>query len=405
MSCGLLASWDRLHLPGVWACSLLVITGCSAIPMTAAPPHAVAPSQSGAPATAAPAVPASGVTLRQVAAGDPDLMLFGADPAGQIATEQVAAGQTMAEPIAARAVRPSISIQQQTFAEVGRDFDPDLDATGKLVVFASTRHRAKPNLYVQSAKGRAVTQLTDDPSSAIQPRFSPDGKRVAFASDRGGKWGIYILDLEHRTTTQVTHSEDHELAPAWSPDGKWLAYSRLSSACGLWELWLASLEDGAERCIGQGLMPRFSPDGSHIAFQKSRERDGRLFSIWTVKLTNGEPSWPAEIAAEPDAALICPVWSPDGTKIAYCRVPAVGLAGNLNSGTARPGLADLYIVDADGAERIRLIDGGASFGPCWSSEGRIFFSADRDGRERIWSLRTSGPAKPNLASTAMSGQN
>lgn len=376
---------------GVLVCSLLAICGCSATQMTASSHDAVAPA---APvATVAPAA-APETPVRHVSAADPDLMLFGTDPVRQIAASSQVQPQMQA--------RTSTSVQQQTFSEVGRDFDADVDGTGKIVVFASTRHSARPNLYLQAAKGRAVTQLTSDPASAIQPRFSPDGKKVAFASDRNGQWDIFILDLEHRTTVQVTHSQDHELTPAWSPDGKWLAYSRLSSASGIWELWTASLEDGTERCIGQGLMPRYSPDGTRIAFQKPRERDGRLYSIWTVQLNNGEPSWPMEVAAEPDAALICPAWSPDGSKIAFCRVPAPGL-GSGNSATARPGQADLFVVDADGSERMRLTDGGASFGPCWSSEGRVYFSADRDGRERIWSIKMAGTGKTNLASTAMAG--
>lgn len=419
---------------------LLLVTGCSTTPI------ASIPDQPAGPAHVAPLV--SKGAVHQAAASDPDLLLFGTDPARQIVNNQAAqvpvipiqskadtswtspaahvtptgehatstagfpAGSVAGDPVVRtvsevdeprndNSLRACLPMQQQTFTELGRDFDPDIDATGKLVVYASTRHSRKPNLYMQAIKGRAVTQLTDDSASKIQPRFSPDGKKIAFASDREGQWDIYILDLDRRAVTQVTHSSDHELAPAWSPDGKWLAYSRLSSATGAWELWMASLEDGAERCIGTGLMPRFSPDGSRIAFQRPRQRDGRLFSIWTVQLNDGEPSWPTEVASEPGAALICPTWSPDGAKIAYCRVPVSSLSGSLGGATARPGLADIFIVSLEGADRERLTDGGASFSPCWSTEGRLYFSADRDGHERIWSLKTAGPAKPNLASTAM----
>ena len=337
---------------------------------------------------ATPAPPADGATapapVQAATAVDPDLMLFGAEPARQIDPGQP---------------RPVVSLQQQTFTDVGRDFDPDVDSAGKQIVFASTRHGERPNLYLQSTKGKAVTQLTSDPASSIQPRFSPDGKKIAFASDRAGQWDIYVLDLETHATSQVTHNLATELAPSWSPDGKWLAYTRLSPA-GIWELWLVSMTGDGERCIGPGLLPRWSPDGAQLVFQRPRQRDGMLFGIWTVRMAGGEPSWPTEIAAEPDAALICPVWSPDGKQIAFCRVPVSGLANGAGGATFRPGRADIYVVDADGGNRIRLTDGGASFGPCWSAEGRLFFSTDRDGRERIWSLRVIGPAKPSLAAAA-----
>lgn len=366
--------------------TLVILTGCQSIASRlVSAPAEPAHVQTAKPSRATPtAEPASHPPVQSVAANDPDLVLFGTDPG-----RQLVAGRS----------RPVVSLQQQSFTEVGRDFDPDVDAAGKRVVFASTRHSERPRLYLQSTKGRAVTQLTHDPSSQIQPRFSPDGTKVAFASDRAGQWDIYILDLQARTTTQVTRDEAHELAPSWSPDGKWLAYSRLSTN-GTWELWLISLDDEAERCIGPGLLPRWSPDGTHLVFQRPRERDGMLFSIWTVRIEEGEPGWPTEIAAEPDAALICPAWSADGKQIAFCRVPVEGLSDSLGGATVRPSRADIYVIDADGANRVRLTDGGANFGPCFTAEGRLFFSTDRDGRERIWSLRPMGPARPHLASTA-----
>ena len=372
----------------IWSIGALVsLTGCQTSSQMAVAPAEPAHVQAAErPATEVLAPPSAHVSVRTASASDPDLMLFGTEPARQAAPDQP---------------RQVASLQQQTFTEVGRDFDADIDPAGKQVVFASTRHTQRPNLYLQSTRGKAVTQLTNDAASQIQPRFSHDGKKIAFASDRAGQWDIYILDLESKTTTQVTHNEAHELSPSWSPDGKWLTYSRLSSS-GSWELWMVSLEDDAERCLGPGLLPRWSPDGSRLVFQRPRERDGMLFGIWTVKIANGEPSWPTEIAAEPDAALICPTWSPDGRQIAFCRVPATGLAGGANSATARPGRADIYLVEADGANRVRLTDGGANFGPCFSSEGRLFFSTDRDGRERIWSLRLAGPPKPDLANAAAS---
>jgi len=296
-----------------------------------------------------------------------------------------------------------MALQQHSFAELGRDFDPDVDPTGKFIVFASTRHSCKPNLYMKSISGRAVTQLTDDPASEIQPRFSPDGRRIAFASDRAGQWDIYILDLGRRTVTQVTSDEANELAPVWSPDGKCLAYSRLSPTANRWELWIVNLSDGSKRFIGEGLMPRWSPDGSRLAFQRPRRRDGMLFSIWVVSLNSGEPGWPTEIAAEPDAALVCPCWSPDGKMLAYCRVPVKQVAGVLPTGSTRPQRADIWIVSADGSGPVPLTDGGANFSPCWSRDGRIFFCSNRDGREAIWSVRLIQPAAGVLAADTSRG--
>ena len=365
----------------LWALSLLAaLAGCS-VTQT----HPAAQPQ---PELIAEQAEAREQALRQVALSDPDLALFGTDPTKQLGSQES---------------RVALSIQQHSFAEVGRDFDPDVNSDGTVLVFASTRHSSKPNLYLQSVKGRAVTQLTDDPASEIQPRLSPDGKRVAFASDRSGQWDIYVLDLDKRMTTQLTHNQTHELCPSWSPDGKWLAYSRLAPASGVWELWLASIEDRTERSIGPGLLPCWSPDGSHIAFQRPRQRDGMLFSVWKVQLNNGEPSWPTEVAAEPDAALISPAWSPDGKQLAFCRVPARSLSKGVNGATARPAESDIWLIETDGSGRIRLTDGGTNFGPRWSADGRIFFSSDRDGRERVWGLRVLGLGQEGLADSTVGG--
>ena len=87
------------------------------------------------------------------------------------------------------------NLRQITFTSEGADFDPDIDPTGTLLVYASTQHRATADLYLKRITGSALQQLTDDPANDVMPAFSPDGKRVAFASDRAGNWDIYLMDV------------------------------------------------------------------------------------------------------------------------------------------------------------------------------------------------------------------
>ncbi len=56
------------------------------------------------------------------------------------------------------------------------------------------------------------------------PSLSPDGKQVAFASNRSGYWDIYILTLATGEVRQVTDTPEYDSAPTWSPDNQWLAY-------------------------------------------------------------------------------------------------------------------------------------------------------------------------------------
>jgi len=104
--------------------------------------------------------------------------------------------------------RLAVPMKRHSFSEVGADFDADIDATGQRIVFASTRHSLCPDLYMKSVDGVAVTQLTSDAASDAHPAFSPDGSRVAFASNRAGQWDIWIMDLDMelvKKELQVSH--------------------------------------------------------------------------------------------------------------------------------------------------------------------------------------------------------
>lgn len=293
-------------------------------------------------------------------------------------------------------LRESVSLKQHTFSEVGGDFDPDVDGTGAQMVFASTRHSLKPDLYLKSLDGVALTQITSDPASDVQPVFSPDGRRVAFASDRAGNWDIWVMDLDGGAPMQVTNTAADELHPSWAPDGQRIVYSSLPETGGAWELWISTAQSAAtRRFVGFGLFPQWSPSGEKILFQRARERGGRLFSIWTIELIDGEPRYPTEVAFSAALALTLPTWSRDGSQIAYVGVPdpeSAALAdvtgGSTGSGGMDPSVStDIWVTQADGRGQKCLTDGfGTNYGPVFAPDGRLFFVSTRTGRESIWSL-------------------
>ncbi len=291
--------------------------------------------------------------------------------------------------------RDNTSLLRHTFSEEGADFDPHIDPTGTRLVFASTRHTIRPNLYIKSVDGTAVTQLTADPSSDVQPVFSPDGKSVAFASDRAGNWDIWIINIDGTQPVQVTRGPEDDVHPSWSPDGKQLVFCSLARGSGQWELWIADATAGATKSfIGYGLFPEWNPSGDQIAYQRARQRGSRWFSIWTLRLVDGEPRHPTEVASSTEYAMITPAWSPDGQKLAYCTV-ATAPPADTDVGTSFE-VADVWIVDGDGQSRIRLTDGhSANYGPTWSADGRVFFTSSRGGHENIWSI-TPGAYVPEL---------
>ena len=280
------------------------------------------------------------------------------------------------------------ALRQHTFAEEGADFDPDLDPSGRRLVFASTRHSEQPHLYVKNVDGMAVTQLTSGPASDVEPAFSPDGRFMAFASDRAGNWDIWIIGLDGEQPVQVTDGPAEEVSPSWSPNGRLLVYCSLPPSGGQWELWVTDATAGGNRkFIGYGLFPEWSPSGDLIVYQRARQRGSRWFSIWTLELIDGEPRYPTEIASSAAHAMILPAWSADGSQVAYCAVTTDATQVEATGTPTASDQGDIWVVSADGTGRTRLTDGlGACFSPTWSADGRVHFTRRLGGREDLWSL-------------------
>lgn len=288
--------------------------------------------------------------------------------------------------------RANIALERHTVTNVGADYDVDIDPTGRRMVFASTRHNLEPDLYMKSVDGVAVTQLSSDPASDIQPVFSPDGSRIAFASNRSGNWDIWVINVNGGPPAQVTRSMADEIHPSWSGNGRDLVYCSLPTEGGQWELWITSaMEGGTSKFIGYGLFPDWSPDGLTIAYQRARERGSRWFSIWTLTMVDGEPKYPTEIAASSSEAMILPAWSFDGTRLAFASTSV--MPNTMEPMTINPAsnqieaFFDIWVTYADGRGKLRLTDGqSVNFAPAFDPNDRIYFTSNRAGSENIWSM-------------------
>jgi TolB protein len=285
-------------------------------------------------------------------------------------------------------VRPvaDSGFQEHTYIDEGYDSDVAVDPTGKWLVFASTRDSVHPYIYMQRVDGASVVQLTSDAADDAYPTFSPDGKKIAFSSTRGGNWQIYVMDVDGKNVTQVTTGPMQAIHPSWSPDGTRIVFSSLGGRSGQWELWVINLGTNEKRMIGYGLFPTWGPtkDVDRIAFQRPRQRGSRWFGLWTCEYVNGEALRVTEVAVSSNAAILWPTWSPDGKRIAFATV----LNPGKDVGVRPKGRTDIWTVNSDGSDRQRLTDGtGINLMPFWGSDGRVYFISDRGGAECIWSVR------------------
>ncbi len=136
--------------------------------------------------------------------------------------------------------------------------------------------RGNPDLFVQSfnihqgAVGKPYQLFASPGSAQASPSFSPDGKKIAFVSDKDGCPRIYTISLEssNRDIQLITKRNKENICPSWSPDGKKLAYSAKTN--GIRQIWLYDFTTGEERQLtyGQGIKenPSFAPNSLHVVF-------------------------------------------------------------------------------------------------------------------------------------------
>lgn len=307
----------------------------------------------------------------------------------------------------AESMEPSTqNVSRVTYAEEGADFDPSLSRDGDWMVFASTAHRATSDIYLKRVSSRVVTQLTNDPAQDMCPRISPDGKQIAFCSDRSGNWDVYVMPVEGGRPVQVTFDQADEIAPSWSPDGTQVVYSRMGENSGRWEMWIAQTNrPEIANFIGYGLFPQWAPvsgtgkeGADQILYQVGRERGRRTFGIWTIDVMDGQAGNASEIRSSSKNALINPSWSPDGRWVVFAEVPvAVGEAKNApltEAASSEPYqmTSTLWLVSVDNEAPVRLTFGNRlALSPVWSRSNRLFFVSNNTGVENIWSLDMTKP--------------
>jgi Tol biopolymer transport system component len=104
------------------------------------------------------------------------------------------------------------------------DYDPAWSPDGRWIVFTSDR-QGSADLYRVRPDGSQLQRLTDSPALDDQAAFSPDSRQLVFVSTRtGGHANLWILNLSTRATRALTRGSGGDFRPAWSPDGKWIAF-------------------------------------------------------------------------------------------------------------------------------------------------------------------------------------
>jgi Tol biopolymer transport system component len=185
------------------------------------------------------------------------------------------------------------------------------------IVFDARDSGGPPDLYRYWLESGELRQLTDHPGMDGHPCFSPDGRRIAFMSTRGGSGDIWIMDVNGSNLLQLTHHPDEEWHPKWSPDGHRILFT--SDRDGDADIWSIGVEGTGLRKLTSmsGTEDRgfWSPDGTRVVFQWEND-------LWIVDSNGGEPEQLTDFPGREGN----PAWSADGRHIVF----ASDRSGNVN---------------------------------------------------------------------------
>jgi Tol biopolymer transport system component len=333
--------------------------------------------------------------------------------------------------------------------------DPAWSPDGSQIAVIRSRGGVAGEIWVVPASGGPPRKLLQDPPGVFshEPVFTPDGRGIVHASNRGGATNLWLAPLDGRGPVRLTsgpgpdehpsvaidstvaflcsrwrsevrlqamgsQQEPRSLAthgqylwgPAFSPDGREIAFSRFETD-GMWHIWIVPAEGGAVRQVTSGadgeIYSRFAPDGTivfHSRMASSIYAVPRSGGVPRRVTSGGEDEWPDV--------------SPDGSQLAFVRTegnvthiyvaPLAGGVPRLLTASratlprwspdgkriafspARTVRAGVFIIGADGSGERRLTDTG-SWAVWWPDGRRLaYLRVGPDGAQQLWSVPAEG---------------
>lgn len=291
--------------------------------------------------------------------------------------------------------------------------------------------------------GAELTPLTTGPGNDTEAAWSPDGRRIAFQTDRNGSLDLYVLDLAAKQLAARVEGPGHAAFPAWSPDGRWIVYSfanftrtAMEGQPDGYNLFLVPAEGGSPRQLTRGRYRDSSPafrDGKTVWFSSDRgaKDKSNAVSLYAVSLDGGEPEpvlqregtdrASVQVSFSPGAGMFafgtlagfqdnwrirlastdCPEDGYTLTDASGCFYgarwsPAGALLACSGFEAGDPGWG-LWLADARSGRRMRVETGpGNSRSPAWSPDGKtLVLENNRTGSYKLYSL--AAPAFPPAA--------
>jgi Tol biopolymer transport system component len=245
-------------------------------------------------------------------------------------------------------------VPEKLIASSRADYNPDYSPDGRKIAFTSNRSGAE-NVWVCDADGSHPIQLTSFESYSGSPRWSPDGRRIVFDSIEAGDWNLYVVEADGGIPRRLTRESSDDYRGVWSGDGRWLYFA--SNRNGHPQIWRMPAEGGQAVQVTQA--------GAESAQASWDDRQ-----LYFVSLKNAIRRVPLPAGQETEV-LTGPLpyyadWALSRSGIYYATQQARVFAGVDDSFRARvPTDYTIRFLDSESGEVVELFREGGPFRHRW----------------------------------------
>jgi serine/threonine protein kinase len=246
------------------------------------------------------------------------------------------------------------------------------------IVYHANPDSTREHLWVMDLNTRSIRKLTSNGDNTY-PMPSPDGRWIAFQSNRDGDFEIFVLDRVTGEQRQLTSNDYTDRVPQWTPDSQGIIYSSDVKRDGMHDLYRVEVVGSEPTLVFSSeerkTHARVSPDKRYLVFTTSREPNNwRTWEIGHLDLATNEFTYLTQNQTR-DAS---PVFSPDGNSILYASL--------------RNGSNGITLMNLDGSnQRVLYNDGGDEWSAGYSLEGQyILFTSGETTAYQLWLMTADG---------------